>query len=161
MMTIKNRKSIDFLTESHTLGLQAILERVAQIKALDEVIKTLLDEKLRHHCTVINYRGHRVIIAVDNAAFGTLLRFQLPELLSTLRQNPAFASVAGLDYYVRPTVPLASPALTEIREISTKTAQNIDAAAAHITDPVLKAALLKFKQYQKKSIKTSQIRGFE
>jgi hypothetical protein len=150
-MAIKNQKSIDFLQNSSTLGLRDIVEKVNKIRQLNEAVQEYLEDRLKPHCRVMNYRQNKVIIAVDNATWGTLLRFQLPDLLRNLRQNPRFAAVASIDYHIRPPEKnFISPTPVIERFVSSTCVKNITDAAASIQDPALKATLLKFARYQNK-----------
>jgi hypothetical protein len=143
-MAIKNQKSIDFLKNSETLGLRDIVEKVNKIREIHDAVQAHLETRLKPHCQVINYRQNKVIIAVDNATWGTLLRFQLPELLNQLRQNPLLAAIRSIDYVIRPYVnhPVIQKTVIE-RVITESSAKKIIDAASSIQNPALKASLLK------------------
>jgi len=152
-MAIKNHKSIEFLAESELNSCKEVMKRVAAIQKIDQVFKTLIDQELANHCQVANYRNGQVIIEVESAAWATLLRFQLPTLLSEMRQQ-GLASVASLDYYIL-TRPTEKPVkkLSVAKNLNPENAQYLQDIAAGMTDSKLKEALEKLSRHAQKNNK--------
>ena len=151
-MAIKNHKSIEFLEKSKLNSCKDVLMRVAAIQKVDQIFKTLIDQELAKHCQVANYRNGQVVIEVESAAWATLLRFQLPTLLSELRQN-GLASIASLDYYILKRVaekPIRQQPPVE-KKLSTENAQYLKDIAEGLTDPTLKQALLNLSKHALKN----------
>ena len=149
-MAIKNHKSIEFLEQSELNSCKDVLKRVAAIKKIDQVFKTLIDQELARHCLVANYRNGQVVIEVESAALATLLRFQLPSLLSEMRKN-GLASVASIDYYILNRAPdKPHKQLEAAKSLSADNAQYLRDIAEGITDSKLKEALLKLSRHAQK-----------
>lgn len=142
-MTIKNRKSIDFLVASDTSALKNILTKLELINKLNAALAKYLEPDLRAHCQVANYRDGQIVIQVDSPVFATLLRFQLPHLLSLLRKEPGLAGITSLQHIVRP---IASTAVLKSypeidRKLSVDNAAYLQDLALTISDEKLKAVL--------------------
>lgn len=141
-MTIKNQKSIDFLVQSETSVLKNILNKLELINKLNLALAKLLDPELQPHCQVANYRDGQIVIQVDSPVFATLLRFQLPQLLSALRKEPGLAGIASLHHIVRPAVAsVIKPQVPVQRKISSENAAYLRNLAVGISDEKLKAVL--------------------
>lgn len=93
-------------TVSHLLNLpqgevRTLLDRLEKIKAIDSKFSALVPKSMACHCRVVNLRKGTLVIAVDAAVWLNKLRFQIPELLSQLRQQ-GFISLANIEIIVQP-----------------------------------------------------------
>ena len=80
-------KSLHSLMGEYNTQLHALYKKSAEIQKLDAVVKKHLDVDLAKHCHVANLNQSALIIAAENASWGTRLRYAIPELLSKLRSE--------------------------------------------------------------------------
>jgi hypothetical protein len=91
---------------------------------------------------VAGLKGCTLLITASNQAWATKLRFQLPQLLSSLRQA-GFPWLAQLRLTaVKTEIPKPQPrAQVAIRPVSLKNRNELRQLAQQVTDPQLQAAL--------------------
>ena len=143
-MAIKSHKSIKQIAESNASNFSKILKHVARLEKMNQAIKALLSPEMVAYCQVANYREGQIILEIKNAAIATLIRFQLPNLLSKIRQDPTLAGVTSISYYIQPAIKKQIPILPLVnRNLSPKNAQCLNDIAAGINDPKLKSLLIK------------------
>ena len=149
---MKTKKTLDYFKSRENNALSALLNKVEKITALDKAVKSCLNGPLAEHCHVANLRQGRLILQADNPVWGSKLRFESSSLLARLRENPLFAGLVGIDFFV---APLPSPlalsfqqattakiaARQKNRAISLETRQLLKETAEDITDPRLQAVL--------------------
>ncbi len=92
-------ESINHISDKANGSLKFLLDNLAKINQLDQIVKAKLNKKLAAHCRIVNYRDNRLIVAVDSASWATRLKFELPELLSSLR-NDGFPGLKAIDLMV-------------------------------------------------------------
>lgn len=97
----EKEQPIDHWLNSGELG--NLFRHLAQIEALNAALKPLLPETFREGCRVENIEQGCVILAVKNASIVTLLRYELPQLLNQLRQDPRWAGLASIKCKVNTT----------------------------------------------------------
>lgn len=90
---------ISSLSDKADGSLRFILDNLARIKQLDHIVKAKLSQKLTSHCRIINYRDNRLVIAVESSSWATRLKFELPNLLSSLRAD-GFPGLRAIDIKV-------------------------------------------------------------
>lgn len=90
------------LNEISTGSLSGIFLKVEQLKQLQKQVGEYLPEELKAHCHVANFREGVLVLAVASSAWTTKLRYVLPELMSTLRQQAKLHQLISIDYYVEP-----------------------------------------------------------
>lgn len=80
-----------------TLGeLGPLFRQLEQIEALNAALLPLIPENFRAGCRVQNVVQGCVILGVQNASMITLLRYEIPNILSQLRQIPRWAGLASI-----------------------------------------------------------------
>jgi hypothetical protein len=92
-------QSINGLSDKAEGSLRLILDNLSRIKQLDKIVKAKLNKKLHVHCRVVNYRDNRLILAADSSSWATRLKFEVPNLLSKLRED-GFPGLSGIDIIV-------------------------------------------------------------
>lgn len=145
-MTGKTKKTFDHLLASEQMGSRGLLDKVAKIAELDKLVKQYLPMPLAKHCQVVNVRTGKLILKLDSPAWATQVRFNSPNLLSALRQNPLYAGLAGIDFYVNPDAVMdKTPAkiVGKKPSLSVNAKQSLLSAAETITNPQLRAILEK------------------
>lgn len=82
--------------------LQNLLVKLDELKKLNDLFAQHLEPALAKHCHVVRYEKHCLIVLVDNATWGTQLRFRTPELVNQLHQHPVFENLGAICSKVRP-----------------------------------------------------------
>jgi hypothetical protein len=145
-MTGKTKKTFEHLLTTEQTTARGLLERAAKIAELDNLVQQCLPTPLAGHCQVVNVRNSKLILKLDSPAWATQVRFNSASLLSTLRQNPNFAGLAGIDFYVKPDITSEEKTVKAIAKrpaLSAKAKQALLNTAATISNPQLRAVLEK------------------
>ncbi|HGJ5873353.1 MULTISPECIES: DUF721 domain-containing protein [Arsenophonus] len=87
--------------DSNTL--QTIQQRAQALIKLNNTVISLLPVELKAWCRVANYRQHILILEVTNASRKTRLSYELPTLLSTLR-NTILPSLSSINIMINPSL---------------------------------------------------------
>lgn len=133
-------------TEYHNTTLQTILHKTKQLHNLQQNIDRYLPTDLKAYCSVANYcEGHLVLVA-ENAAWAMHIRYQTPELLKHLRDDPLFAQLRQITVKVQRTAPEPPKQSLPVEPLSPQSRNVLEETAAQIDDPDLKAALLRLAQ---------------
>jgi len=123
-------------------NLRHIMSRVKLLQRLQLSIEKYLEPTQKLHVHVANYRQGCLVLQTANAAIATKLRFQIPQLLQSLRQDEQLPGLANIKIIVRPeskhSVPTANPA-----RLSQKASEVLKQTADIISDPKLRHALEK------------------
>jgi hypothetical protein len=77
--------------------------------AWTDQLRALLPQDLASECRVANVRDQVLTVHINNAAWATRLRFQIPQLIESLRRLADFASVNEIRLKVVPVADAASP----------------------------------------------------
>lgn len=93
-------KSINYLV-SETSSLRTLQRQAITLAKLEKSLKTLLPTPLKTLCRIANYRHHRLIIEVSNAAWLTRLRYEKESLTLALRQT-GLPELSGIDFTINP-----------------------------------------------------------
>ena len=132
-------------------GILARISRKSRqnIKLL-KTIQSLLPTSLADECYSISSTNHRLIIHTSSPAWSNKLRFQLPSIQQSLaREHNLYFS----DISVRTSTDLQknteNPKENKRCHLSEKSADNIIATAAAVSDPSLKDALLRLAESHK------------
>ncbi|WGL97660.1 DciA family protein [Arsenophonus sp. aPb] len=87
--------------DSNTL--QTIQQRAQALIKLNNTVISLLPVELKAWCRVANYRQHILILEVTNASRKARLSYELPTLLSTLR-NTILPSLSSINIMINPSL---------------------------------------------------------
>lgn len=149
-------KSVNYLigeiSSSQTLQLQAVT-----LAKLERSLKALLPTPLKTICRIANYRHHRLIIEVSNAAWLTRLRYEKESLTLALRQS-GLPELSGIDFTINPDLSKqqdqetqkATLSLTNPRKLTIYSAELIENLAKDCKEG-LKDTLIKLAQHAKKT----------
>lgn len=99
-----NRAISQCLEQGPTPHLGATLKHVAYLTHLSPIVLQALPADLAKFCQLANYRQGRLILSVSNQGIATKLRFILPSLRQSLRQQKDFAALVGIDFYINKPV---------------------------------------------------------
>jgi hypothetical protein len=100
-MTKKRAKTSSQLINSPEGDVKALMDQLTKITTLNNSLHQFINPTLSQHCRVVNIRKSTLVIAVDSSVWANKLRFQLPELLSELRQQ-GYLSLASIDLIIQP-----------------------------------------------------------
>ena len=95
-----------FILGQNDTPLGKLLARAKQIEKLDELVKQYLNPSLAKHCQACNVKNGRLIIMTAKAVYATRLKYEIPELLTKLRQLDGFQHLTGIDCKVSPELDL-------------------------------------------------------
>ncbi|MFV9996598.1 MAG: DUF721 domain-containing protein [Arsenophonus endosymbiont of Dermacentor nuttalli] len=109
--------------DSNTL--QTIQKRAQALIKLNHTVLSLLPSELKAWCRVANYRQHILILEVTNASRKTRLNYELPTLLSTLRDT-ILPSLSSINIMINPSLSAKnSKNCLSIQQIAIKPTQQI------------------------------------
>ena len=112
-----------------------------RLQALTEALRECLPNEERSHLRAVTMGASDAIMWVDSPAWVTRFRYSVPEFLTLLRTLPDAKKIATLQVKTLPRELLEIPASLPLRRLSMEAEQVISACAAHIEDPMLRAAL--------------------
>jgi len=100
-MSKKKPREINQLLTQPTGDIQALMDQLAKIKAINSILQKQISPPLSNHCRAVNIRKNALILSVDNPVWANKLRFQLPELLTFFRNN-GFIGLVNIEVIVQP-----------------------------------------------------------
>lgn len=141
-MTIKVRPVSDFLNQRSSL--QHLLTEIRHQQQLLQLIQQKLPAKVAKHCYSVVTRGAQVHVLVDSPVWSNQLRFEIPQLLSQLRQQaPSIGSIKVRTVPQRSAKigPTPSRQAFRSRHCSAGTVTHLRTCADYIEESALKNAL--------------------
>lgn len=81
-------------------ALTTILRHVTKLRHLNQQVAQHLRPMLAPHCRIASLQEGRLCIAVDNAAFATQLRYDIPSLLEQFRIDENLPDIKRIDFYI-------------------------------------------------------------
>lgn len=88
--------------------LQNLLIKLEELKKFNNLFSQHLESPLAQHCHVVRYEKNCLIVLVDNATWGTQLRFRIPDVIKQLHQYPVFENLQAICSKIRPLTLLDS-----------------------------------------------------
>ncbi|WP_106478367.1 DUF721 domain-containing protein [Phytohalomonas tamaricis] len=131
-------------------GLASLMHKAQLLAQAQRHLIDHLPAELHEHVFVGGYHEGRLTIITDRAVWLTWLRFEQARLLELLRQLPAFESIMGLTFKVRPIRPLRFTP-QKPRQLSTEAAHQLEECAKDIEDPKLQKALKRLASHAARS----------
>ncbi|GAB4391210.1 MAG: hypothetical protein Tsb005_00010 [Gammaproteobacteria bacterium] len=129
----------------------SLVRKVQTLEQYSHIVHTQLSSRLRQHCWVANYEHQTLTLAVDNANWATLLRFELPSLLKALQEHPGFRGLQEIKYFIYQAssqMPAAPAPTKSIHSLSRTSQQLLSELADEITHPALKLALKRLSDFR-------------
>lgn len=120
-----------------------IIKHAQKNIAAEQLIKNLLPNHLAKHCKVLNIHDDILILEIDNAGLAMNLRYNQTELLTKLQQSLHFKSLKKIEFKVRPAINLGACKKKEVPVLSNQSRTIINQCAEGMTNPEVKAALLR------------------
>ncbi|MDQ7048566.1 MAG: DUF721 domain-containing protein [Enterobacterales bacterium] len=100
-MTSKKPQTISHLLNHPKGDVQALLDQLKRIEAINQCLPNLLGSALSQHCRISNIRKNILVLAVDSPAWANKLRFKLPQLLDQFRQQ-GFINLVNIEMIIQP-----------------------------------------------------------
>lgn len=108
----------DLLTNLET-PLGKLITQARAIEDLNQTFRQILDPSLIPHCRVGTYENGILTLFAESASFATRLRYQVPTILSTLRNFSQWASLRSIQIKVQTHQPEAHSSTTKLTQAST------------------------------------------
>jgi len=143
---LKNMRSNKPLRINRLLRKSAVarlLSRARTYSELDAELHALIPAPLNSHCRILSIRDDTLVLAADSPVWAARLRFHTTQLVKQLSTSRT-VTVRTVSVRVRPreSRPSVRPAGRQL-PIPGKHAQTLRQVAREVTDPGLRAALLK------------------
>ena len=100
-MTISNTRSFAEIITDQNSRLGRLIHHAKQLEKMTELFRTVLDTDLTKHCNVTAFDGKNLALIVDSAAWGTRLRYAIPDMIKTLKFQPEFQKIEKINYRVK------------------------------------------------------------
>jgi hypothetical protein len=146
-MTIDTKiiaKSVHSILSGDRGPLWALAEHRARLERAGALVGASLPAPLNRHCRVANLSHGVLLLHVDATAWITRLRFHSPRLLDALRRHPELGIVREIQFRTAPVAERhVSPPDPRRRELPAAAAAHLRAAASTLSEPALRAALLR------------------
>lgn len=81
--------------------LRLILKHSQSIQIIDKIFQASIPPPLNQHCYVANLRDKTLIIHTDSSVWKNQLRFQTPEILCCLHNNPTLPNIEYLEIRIQ------------------------------------------------------------
>jgi hypothetical protein len=140
---MRSNKSFQIRNLLDNSAASALLSRARALGRLDALVHELIPAPMNQHCRVLSVREDTLIVAADSAAWAARLRYQSPQLI---RQLAGVSSMNLRTVHVRIRAAAPPPerhTATARQSVSDTNSLALKQAARNITDPRLKAALLR------------------
>ncbi len=120
--------------------LKALFSQAQRLSHLQRLLESQLQPAAREHCYVASWREGTLLLVVTDGHWATRLRYQQKRLQRDLQALEEFSSLTRVLFKVQPSVTQSKAAERNI-DLSSRSAENIQATADGISDPKLRAAL--------------------
>ncbi|MGD8593700.1 MAG: DciA family protein [Gammaproteobacteria bacterium] len=141
-------KSVSRILAAKNDKLQSLLDRAATLDGINQRLLRFLPSPLNQHVCLANLREDTAVFMADSSAWLTRARYQGPEILKLLRQEPGLERINKLHFKIQPLTEHAERP-TSRPQLSENTAELLISTAKIIDDPELKAALHKLSRRHK------------
>jgi hypothetical protein len=121
----------------------AIAAHCARLERLNSLVGACLPPPLQQHCRVANLERGVLTLHSDGPGWTTRLRFELPRLLRSLRQEPEFSRLEDIRLKQAPAIMAPPQPLRQAVRLSTTAGDHLRAVAATTQIPALREALLR------------------
>ncbi|MDD0973120.1 DUF721 domain-containing protein [Pseudomonas fontis] len=128
--------------------LKALFSQAQRLAHLQRLLESQLQPAAREHCHVASWREGTLLLIVTDGHWATRLRYQQKRLQRQLQALEVFANLSRILFKVQPTA--TTPVVSgHPMDISSRSAENIQATAEGISDPKLRAALERLASHAK------------
>jgi len=155
---MRSSKSFQIRNLLDSSAASPLLSRARALGRLDALVHELIPSPMNQHCRVLSVRDDTLIIAADSAAWAARLRYQSPQLIRQLA-GVSSMNLRTVHIRVRAASPQPDKQTATVRQsVSDKNSLALKQAARNITDPRLKAVLLRLAGRRKSAAGQERIR---
>jgi len=130
--------------------LRQLLRQAAVHQELDSHVKCLLEEPLNGHIQLAVIREGSLVLVADSPAWAAKLRYQVPQLLRQITENPAFPDIQTIRVKVATSDASRQPVkVAQMRSLTKTSARELNRQAELLEDPALRDALLRLANRHK------------
>ncbi|MFV1972366.1 MAG: DUF721 domain-containing protein [Thiohalobacterales bacterium] len=124
-------------------GMARLLSRARALRKLDAELHELIPPPLNDHCHTLSVRDGTLVLAADSPVWAARLRFQSSQLVKQL-SSAQTVNLRTVRVCVRPPESRRTARASRKQSpVSRKHSHTLKQAAREVTDPGLRAALLK------------------
>jgi hypothetical protein len=148
-MSQDSQQAIMHVLQQDSAILESLLSKLRHLKELQGILNQYLEPRLASRCLVANQENSSFTIITESALWATQFRFQIPALLTKLKEHPELAHITKIICKIRPAP--NKPAVDEkniktMPKLSSETAEMILQAAKNIRHEKLQAIMQKIAQ---------------
>lgn len=121
--------------------LRNIAVKAERLQALNAGVHAFLPEVFHARCQVANLQGNRLVLACEEGATATKLKFFLPDLLAHLQKVAEWAYIRSIDCKVLPRAEQVSALAQNPLQVPAREVAGLRALAETCESPELKAAI--------------------
>ena len=136
-MTQQFDKVLSHYTNKSNLG--PILDKITQLKYLNQQLRTLLDPELINYCSIINFSTEQLVLGTTSSLWLNRLRFLETSLLAHFR--PQMAGLVSVRWKIIPEKPAQTAPSLSLPMLSLAARELLQATAEQIKHPRLQQAL--------------------
>ena len=123
-----------------------LLSRARELMTLDKRLHELIPVPLNEHCRTLTVSGTTLILAADSPVWAARLRFHASGLVKQLAEYPRL-DIRTVRVRVTPAQRLSPPGKHHrMPALTSRGAASLKQAAQSVSDPALKAGLLRLAQ---------------
>ncbi|MDF3055514.1 MAG: hypothetical protein K0Q74_1421 [Gammaproteobacteria bacterium] len=141
----QKQKSLQVLSaQAHkTAWFQRLVQAININRQMQSLFDSLMPKDLVGEYYVLEMQETKLCIGTGNAGHATRLRYAAPYLVESLQQYDLFSSLETISCIVMPPSTVYVPEKKQAKPISKSVGEFMEIVAATISDPDLKAAMLK------------------
>jgi len=139
-------EEINSILAHKTDTVSALYHHALKLIELQNQLKALIPAPLDEHVTIANCRNGILTVHTDSAAWAARLRFEVPSMLEKLNDISPDAHLQTIRIKVRPSERIPAPAIRKL-SISDDTARLLRDVAESLSDPELRASLLRLSRH--------------
>ena len=134
-------------------SLKPLLEKVNQLKLLNDLFLPFLEPAKRDYCQVANIVGDKLVVMTANASVATQLRLEARDLLTKIQADPSLKFVKEIQYKVTPHQAVSRRRIVKPRQsperLSEETAEMMREFASSLEDDNLRLVMEKIAKNTK------------
>ena len=139
-------KPIKLYLNNNNSTFSNLYKKALSIRELDHKLKNLIDPSLRNQFELANINAEIVVILVNNSAWATRLRYNIPVILNVLNNQLNFKNVKTVRIKIKQPISNKSSPVKRTVPLSKNAAQFLEDTANTIDDPDLRNCFLKLSK---------------
>jgi hypothetical protein len=111
-------KTFNQLSIDSDSQLVKLTRKAGELHHLEKIFYSVIDAELIPHCHLAKLSKDTLTVTVSNAAWGTRLRYQAPEIIKCLNVHPEFSTIQKIRYLIKLNSETETPKKTHKNKIS-------------------------------------------